>query len=128
MTDEDGYVYYAGDPDDLRPADWTVTAALFCREEAISVVQKTLTADADGEALSLLLSLWFEGEGEEELPPGSAEKTLRVKLQSTEFPGIVYCFSFAKYASGDAYCYELLSGRTVKLPAALTALIVGENG
>ena len=69
-----------------------------------------------------------EGEGEEELPPGSAEKTLRVKLQSTEFPGIVYCFSFAKYASGDAYCYELLSGRTVKLPAALTVLIVGENG
>ena len=74
-----------------------------------------------------LCELWFEGEGDAELPDFE-QPTMkrRVKLMFAEYPSLYYCFTFAVYEGGEAFLYEIGSGRTVAVPAALADTL--QNG
>ena len=104
------------------PSALTPTALLVCEEGVISSVLFRLNVSTHADVVAEALSLWFEGEAT--VRPESAPTLLRgIKLVSEELTGIYYCFTFAMYGE-DAYFYEIFTGRTVALPAALAAYFV----
>ena len=114
---ERGVWYAAGAVTPPAAKDLTPTALLVCEEAAVSVEIFRLTAENDGEALTELLSLWFEGERAER-PVGAVEFSRRIKVVSAELPNIYYCFDFGTWGD-EAYFYDVFSGRTVAVPATL---------
>ncbi len=126
IADEMLCVYYAGS-EELKPETWTVTDALLCYEDATSVEHKRFTAADHADVIDELCELWFEGEGDAELPDFE-QPTMkrRVKLMFAEYPSLYYCFTFAVYEGGEAFLYEIGSGRTVAVPAALADTL--QNG
>lgn len=115
LADDDKTVFCADAalPD---PAAWTLTAVLFCEEDAVSVERCRLSAGTDDAALTLLRTLYFKGE-DGTLPLTAAVLVRRVKLVSAELPNVYYCFDYYRYEDGSAYFYERFSGRTVEIPA-----------
>lgn len=120
LADDEKNVYCACEalPD---PAAWTLTAALFCEEDAISIERCRLAAGTDDMALSLLRSLYFEG-ADAVLPQTAASLVRRVKLVSEELPNVYYCFDYYRYDGAGAYFFERFSGRVVEISAENDAL------
>ena len=120
LTDDNKNVYCACEtlPD---PAAWTLTAVLFCEEDAVSIERCRLSAESDDAALALLRALYFEGE-DASLPLTAATLARRVKLVSAEVPNVYYCFDYYRYEDGRAFFFERFSGRTVEIPAGSDAL------
>lgn len=126
LADDTLCVYYAGS-ETLTPETWTVTAALLCYEDATSVEHKRFTAADHADVIAELRALWFEGEGNAQQPEFAQPKLMRrIKLMFAEYPSLYYCFTFAVYEGGEAFLYEIGSGRTVKVPAALSDTL--QNG
>ena len=118
LADDMLCVYYAGE-DELKPQDWTVTAALLCFEDEKSIEQKRFTAAEHAAVIAELHTLWFSGEGNAEMPEfESPVYERRIKLAFAEYPSLYYCFTFAVYENGAGFLYEIASERTVALPAA----------
>ena len=126
LADDDKNVYYAGDTP-LAPELWTLTAAIICEERAFSAEQGRLTASENGAALADLHTLWFEGDGNAELPLDTPCVMRRIKLVSTEYPNLYYCFDFLLFQNGEAYFYDRFLPRTVAVPAELSQKIYREE-
>ena len=126
LADDDKNLYYAGDTP-LAPELWTLTAAIVCEETAISVEESRLTASDNSADLADLRMLWFEGDGSAELPIGTPRVTRRIKLLSTEYPNICYCFDFLLFENGEAYLNDRFLSRTVAVPAELSQKIYREG-
>ena len=104
------------------PAALTPTSLLVCEEGVISSVVFRLNVTTHADVIEEALTLWFEGEATVR-PEGTPTLSRGIKLVSLELTGIYYCFTFATYGE-DAYFYEIFTGRTVALPAALAAYFV----
>lgn len=120
LADDEKTLYFAGDPLP-DPAAWTVSAVIFCEEDAISIERSRLTRAENGEALSVFVSAWFTGE-ETELSPAAPTFFRTAKLVFAEVPNIYYCISYYRYEDGSAALYERFSGRAVMLPEGADAL------
>lgn len=124
LADETLCVYYAGS-EELKPETWTVTAALLCYQDANSVEWKRFTAAEHADVVDEVCTLWFEGEGDAELPDFETPTfKQRIKLMFAEYPSLYYCFTFAAYEGGEAFFYEIGVGRVVAVPAALSATLL----
>lgn len=122
LTDKYLNVYYAGD-EEIDAATWTLSAILVCDEDVVSIVDFRFTAEEQGQTVSEIQRLWFEGAGDAMLPFGSAAYKRRIKLTCKQYPNLLYCFSFLAYDSGEAYFYDASSRRTVAVPDTLAALL-----
>ncbi len=123
LTDNYGAVYCA-DETLPRAEDWTFACVRVCEEDAVSVERGNLT---DALMIAKLCDLWFSGE-EAELPLDKASYSRRLKLQSTEYPGIYYCFRFFVYEDGSAYFYLAETRRTVAVSADVAAALLAAEG
>ena len=122
LTDEYLNVYYAGEGA-LDASGWELSAILVCDEDVISVELFRFTAEKDATTLSAIRSLWFEGTGDAVLPFRDAVYKRRLKMSSTAYPNLFYCFSFLEYDNGEAYFYDAATRRTVAVPSDLSALL-----
>lgn len=120
LADDEKTLYFAGEgtPD---PAAWTVTAVIFCEEDAISIERSRLTQEDNAEALSALVTLWFSGEATE-LSPTLPSLVRTAKLVFAEVPNIYYCITYYRYEDGSAVLSEKFSGRAVCVPEKTDAL------
>ena len=126
IADDARCLYYAGG-EALHPENLTVSAALFCLEDATSFERKRFTAAEHAAVIDEIRTLWFTGDGDAEKPLFEAPVlTRRVKLMFEEYAGIYYCFTFAVYESGEAYFYEIAERRTVAVPPTLADILQNE--
>ena len=107
LTDEYLNVYYAGDV--------AIDASV------VSVENFRFSAGSDDATVAAIRALWFESAGDAALPLGKADYARRIKLTTTAYPNLFYCFSFLAYDSGEAYFYDANSRRTVVVPEELAA-------
>lgn len=121
LADDEKTLYFAGDPLP-DPAAWTVSAVLFCEEDAISIERSRLTRAENGAALTAFVGAWFSGE-EIELSPAIPTFFRTAKLVFAEVPNIYYCIAYYRYEDGSAVLFEKFSGRAVALPKETDALL-----
>lgn len=121
LADDEKTLYFAGDslPD---PAEWTVSAVLFCEEDAISIERSRLTRAENGAALTAFTTTWFLGDAVE-LSPAFPTFFRTAKLMFSEVSNIYYCITYYRYEDGSAVLFEQFSGRAVALPAEIDALL-----
>ncbi|MBQ8357394.1 MAG: hypothetical protein IJX39_06245 [Clostridia bacterium] len=120
LTDEYLNVYYAGDVA-IDASAWQIAAVLVCEEDVVSVENFRFSAGSDDATVAAIRALWFESAGDAALPLGKADYARRIKLTTTAYPNLFYCFSFLAYDSGEAYFYDANSRRTVVVPEELAA-------
>ena len=127
LADEDRNVYFAGSalPDASK---WAPEAVLVCEGDAVSVERIRFSADKEGETVTRIRDLWFEGEEANFISLKEADRMYSIKLCTKEYPNLYYSFDFLYFAEGESYFYHAISHRSVVVPEELVKLLHVSGG
>ena len=128
LTDEYGTVYYAG-ADEPDAALWQIDTVLVCRTIGDMDEVKNHLGSESAAIVAAVRNAWFQGEdlGSDVFLLEEIAAHYPVKMGSADHPSLYYAIELRLTADGDAYLTDKYGKQTVKIDAALAALMCGEG-